>query len=168
MRKFLSLSLLLLLLSCQRVSQDPLKNIQLITPSGDTIETTLAINQADQTQGLSGTKDSDYENDQAMLFFYLEDGDKAFWMPDTYFDLDIFYLDKDLKITDVVRKVPHYVGRANPELIPRVRSVWARHTLELKAVSEISQKLKIGDQLKWKSSLSIPETEAKIKEKGWQ
>ena len=168
MRKFLSLSLLLVLLSCQRVSHDPLKNIQLITPAGDTIETTLAINQADQTLGLSGTQDDDYKNDQGMLFFYLEDGNKAFWMPDTYFDLDIFYLDKDMKITDVVRKVPHYVGRANPELIPRVRSVWSRHTLELKAVSEISQKIKIGDQLKWKSSLSIPETEAKVKEKGWQ
>jgi uncharacterized membrane protein (UPF0127 family) len=150
------------------VSHDPLKNIQLITPSGDVIETTLAINPVDQTQGLSGTQDDDFKNDQGMLFFYLDDGDKAFWMPDTYFDLDLIYLDKDLKITDVVRKVPHYVGRANPELIPRVRSVWARHTLELKAVSEISQKLKIGDQLKWKSSLSISETEAKIKEKGWQ
>ena len=168
MRKFLSLALLALLLSCQRVSHDPLKNIQLITPNGDVIETTLAINQEDQTKGLSGTQDDDFKNDQGMLFYYLEDGDKAFWMPDTYFDLDLIYLDKDLKITDVVRKVPHHVGRANPELIPRVRSVWARHTLELKAVSEISQKLKIGDQLKWKSTLSIPDTEAKIKEKGWQ
>jgi hypothetical protein len=150
------------------VSRDPLKNIELVTPAGDTIETTLAITEADQTKGLSGTQDNDYENDQGMLFFYLQDSEKAFWMPDTYFDLDIFYLDKDLKILDVVRKVPHYVGRANPELIPRVRAIWSRHTLELKATSEISQKLKVGDQLNWKSSLSLPETEVKIKEKGLQ
>lgn len=168
MRKFLSLLVLLSILSCQRVSDDPLKRIQLMTPSGDTIETTLAITASDQTQGLSGTLDKDYETDQGMLFFYLDDSEKAFWMPDTYFDLDIWFLDKDLKILDVAKKVPHYVGRANSQLIPRVRSVWCRHTLELRADSEISNKLKIGDQLKWKSTLSLQETEAKIKEKGMQ
>ena len=168
MRKLLSLTLLFTLLSCQRVSDDPLKRVELGTPGGETIETTLAITEPDQTQGLSGIQDKDFKDDQAMLFFYLTDSDKAFWMPDTYFDLDIFYLDKDMKIVDVVRKVPHYVGRANPDLIPRVRSVWCRHTLELKASSPLSQKLKIGDQLKWKSTLSIAETEAKIREKGLQ
>lgn len=166
MRKLLSLTLLFVLLSCQRVSQDPLKNIELITPGGDTIETILAITNADQTQGLSGTQNDKFEDHQGMLFFYMEDSEKAFWMPDTYFNLDIIFLDKNLKIIDIVRNVPHYVGRANPDLIPKVRAVWARHTLELKATSEIAKKLKIGDQLKWKSSLTIEETEAKIKEKG--
>ncbi len=166
MRKLLSLLLLFVLLSCQRVSQDPLKNIQLATPYGDTIETTLSYTMADQTQGLSGVKNEEYEENQGMLFYYMEDGEKAFWMPDTYFDLDLIFLDKDLKILDIVRNVPHYVGRANPDLIPKVRPVWARHTLELKASSPISKKLKVGDQLKWKSSLSMEKTEAKMKEKG--
>ncbi|HXH32482.1 MAG TPA: DUF192 domain-containing protein [Bacteriovoracaceae bacterium] len=166
MRKLLALLMLSTAVSCQRVSQDPFKKIELLTPSGDTIETTLAITMADQTQGLSGVQDKDFKEDQGMLFYYMEDSEKAFWMPDTYFDLDLIFMDKDLKVLDIVRKVPHYVGRANPDLIPKVRSVWARHTLELKAASEISKRLKVGDVLTWKSSLTMGETEAKIKEKG--
>lgn len=163
MRKFLALGLLFVLCSCQSVSRDPLKKVELVTPLGTHIETTLAITEADQNQGLSGVNEKDFDNDQGMLFFYADDFEKYFWMPDTYFDLDLFYMDKDMKILDIVRKAPHYIGRANPELIPRIRGVWCRHVLEMKSSSEIAKSLKIGDQLQWKSSLSLQETEKKIK-----
>lgn len=165
MRKFLTLLFLFILCSCQSESQDPLKYLILKTPYGDSIKTSLVFSPKDMEQGLSGVKPEDFEEDQGMLFFYLEDGDKYFWMPDTYFDLDLIYLDKDLKITDIIRKLPHYVGRANPDLIPRARGVWSRHTLEMKAGSPISAKLKIGDRLIWESPLNLQETENKIKEK---
>jgi uncharacterized membrane protein (UPF0127 family) len=163
MRKFLSLLLFFSLSSCQSVSQDPLKKVELITPDKSAIKTTLAIKEADQNQGLSGVKPEDFDEDEGMLFFYLEDFEKFFWMPDTYFDLDIFYLDKDLTIVDVVRKAPHYVGRMNPHLIPRIRGVWCRHVLEMKASSGIAKALKIGDRLIWKSKMTLGETEAKIR-----
>ncbi|WP_408097624.1 DUF192 domain-containing protein [Peredibacter sp. HCB2-198] len=163
MRKFLTLALLLVLFSCQSVSRDPLKKVELVTPAGVKIDTTLAITEADQNQGLSGVKEDDFDDNQGMLFFYAEDFEKYFWMPDTYFDLDLFYMDKDLRILDIVRRAPHYVGRASPELIPRIRGVWCRHVLEMKSTSEIAKALKIGDKLEWKSSLSLQETEAKIK-----
>ena len=165
MRKFLALALLFIICSCQSVSRDPLKKVELVTPAGQTIDTTLAVTEHDQNQGLSGVKAGDFDDDQGMLFFYLDDFEKYFWMPDTYFDLDLFYLDKDLKILDIVRRAPHYVGRANQDLIPRIRGVWCRHVLEMKSTSAISQALKIGDQIKWKSSLSLQETENKIRQK---
>jgi len=114
-------------------------------------------------QGLSGVKPEDFAHDQGMLFFYLADEERHFWMPDTYFDLDLFYLDHELRILDIVRKLPHYIGRSNPQLIPRARSVWSRHVLEMKSGSPIAQKLQVGDQLKWKSSLDLKMTEEKIK-----
>ena len=163
MRKLLTLLILLSLWACQAESQDPLKRLELKTPQGDIIKTSLVYTPKDMEQGLSGVKPEDFKEDQGMLFFYLEDGDKHFWMPDTYFDLDIIYLDKDLKILDIVRKLPHYIGRNNPELIPRARGVWSRHVLEMKATSGISAKLKIGDKLEWKSVLNYSETENKIK-----
>lgn len=163
MRKFLTLALMCTLFSCQSVSRDPLKKVELLTPTGAKVDTTLAISEADQNQGLSGVKENDFDDDQGMLFFYAEDFEKYFWMPDTYFDLDLFYMDKDLKILDIVRRAPHYVGRANPELIPRIRGVWCRHVLEMKSTSEIAKALKIGDKLEWKSPLSLQETEAKVK-----
>ena len=97
----------------------------------------------------------DFDDDQGMLFYYKEDGDRYFWMPDTYFDLDLFYLDKDLVILDIVRKLPHHKGRHNEALIPRARGVWCRHTLEMKSGSKIADKLKIGDRLTWKGQASL-------------
>lgn len=162
MRKLLTLLLLLSLWACQSESQDPLRKVILKTSSGETIQTILVYTPKDMEQGLSGVKSEDFEDDEGMLFFYLNEDERHFWMPDTYFDLDIFYLDKDLKILDVNRKVPHYVGRANPELIPRARGAWGRHVLELKSSSALAAKLQVGDQLQWESKLSLKETEDQI------
>lgn len=165
MRKLLTLALLFILLACQSESrkQDPLKYTELITPAGELIETGIAYTPQEQEQGLSGVKSQDFHDNQGLLFFYLHDDEKHFWMPDTYFDLDLIYLDKDLKIVDIIRKLPYYVGRANPDLIPRARGVWSRHTLEMKAGSKISQKLKIGDSLIWKGALTLNELDTKIR-----
>jgi len=113
-------------------------------------------------QGLSGLKAEDFSDDQGMLFFYASEQEMLFWMPDTYFDLDLFFLNKDLKILDIIRKLPHYIGRANPELIPKARGVWARYVLEMKATSPIASKLQIGNILEWSSSLALEETSSKV------
>ena len=169
MRKLLTLILLFTLFACQSESrkssdnQNPLKSVELITAAGDSIATSVVFTPKDQEQGLSGVKPEDFEENQGMLFFYLEDEERHFWMPDTYFDLDLIYLDKDLKVLDIIRKLPFYVGRANMELIPRARGVWCRHTLEMKATSPISARIKIGDVLKWKAPVSLQEAENLIK-----
>ena len=169
MRKLLTLSLLFVLFACQSESrnssdhQRPIKSVELVTPAGDTIQTTLAIDPKTQEQGLSGVKPEDFNDHQGMLFFYLGDEERHFWMPDTYFDLDLFYLDKDLKVIDVIRKLPFYVGRANLDLVPRARGVWCRHTLEMKAASTIAQRLKLGDRLKWKGNATLQQTEEDVK-----
>jgi uncharacterized membrane protein (UPF0127 family) len=163
MRKFLTLLLLLSLSACQSESQDPLKSLELQTPAGELIQTSLVYMPKDMEQGLSGVKPENFSDNQGMLFFYLNDQEMHFWMPDTYFDLDLFFLDKDLKILDIIRKLPFYVGRANPDLIPKARGTWGRYVLEMKATSPVSAKLKIGDQLQWKSSLNLQETEERIK-----
>ncbi len=150
------------MISCQSGSSDPLKYAELITKDGETIKTTLAITGADQEKGLSGTQSDDWDEDQGMLFFYSQDSELRFWMPDTYFDLDIFFLDKDFKIVDVVRKVPHFVGKTPYSSIPKVRGVWARHVLELKAGSKLSDSIKVGDHLRWQSQLTPQQIESKI------
>lgn len=118
----------------------------------------------EQEQGLSGMQPENFDDNEGMLFYYLDDGDKHFWMPDTYFDLDLFYLDKDLRILDIVRKLPHHKGRHNEDLIPRARGVWCRHTLEMKASSPLAAELKIGDQLQWKGEIPLSDMDAKARE----
>ncbi len=164
MPKFLTLCLLFLIFSCQSESRRAPSEAGLITPKGVTIRTKLAITMKEQEQGLSGMRPENFDDDQGMLFYYLEEGDKHFWMPDTYFDLDLFYLDKDLRIVDIVRKLPHHKGRHNEALIPRARGVWCRHTLEMKASSPQAAELRIGDQLTWKANVPFSEMDAKARE----
>lgn len=163
MRKFLTLLLLFTLNACQSESQDSLLKLELKSPYGEIIKTRLVYTPDKMQQGLSGIKPDQFGEDEGMLFFYLEEQEMHFWMPDTYFDLDIIYLDKNLRITEIIRKLPHYIGRANPNMIPRARGVWSRHVLEMKATSPLSQKLKIGDSLLWSSSIGMDEAEERIK-----
>jgi uncharacterized protein len=139
-----------------------LREGSLVTPSGQAINTKLAITSPEQEQGLSGVQPEDFADDQGMLFVYHEDSDKFFWMPDTYFDLDLFYLDKNLVIVDIVRKLEHHKGRHNEALIPRARGVWCRHTLEMKSGSPLATSLKVGDKLTWKGAHSLEEIMVKV------
>ncbi len=164
MPKFLTLCLLILMVSCQSESRRSASEVGLITPKGVTIKTRVAITMKEQEQGLSGMQPENFDDNEGMLFYYLDDGDKHFWMPDTYFDLDLFYLDKDLRILDIVRKLPHHKGRHNEDLIPRARGVWCRHTLEMKASSPLAAELKIGDQLQWKGEIPLSDMDAKARE----
>ncbi len=167
MRKLLVLFSLLILLSCQSESQNqnPLKKVELQTSFGSSIDVTLAIDAKEQEMGLSGVKPEDFGDSEGMLFFYTQDEERHFWMPDTYFELDLFYLDKDLKVIDIVRKLPFYIGRANPNLIPRARGVWCRHVLEMKSTSTIAQKITMGEKLHWKGQIPLIEVERIVKEK---
>jgi uncharacterized membrane protein (UPF0127 family) len=170
MGKLLTGLLLFTLLACQSESRYSegkdnygLGKISLVTPSGDQIRTVLAVTQRDQMQGLSGVRSQQFARDEGLLFYYFDEDERYFWMPDTYFDLDIIFLDKNLKITEILRKLPHHIGRDNPSSIPRARPVWARHALEMRADSPIAQQLKKGDELQWRASVSLQDAEIKLR-----
>jgi hypothetical protein len=131
-------------------------------PSGESLRVRLAITMEEQTQGLSGIKDNDFQNDEAMLFFYKDDADRLFWMPDTYFNLDIFFLEKDLTVVGIDRDVPFHPGRNTPPKIATTKVHYCRHVLELKSASPLAKKIKPGDKLSWTSSPSLWEIEANI------
>ncbi len=141
----------------EAIQADNLKKAFLKTPWKEAIQVELAVSKSDQAKGLSGKKKGSLKFHQGMLFLYKEDGPKSFWMPDTYFDLDIIFLDKDLKILNIQRKVPHHPGRDEPPAIARTPAIMSRHILELAADSKISKKLRVGQQLKWASPTPILE-----------
>lgn len=170
MKKSFLFSILLLfgLCSCQPDSgndsdeTDPLKQVLLVTPYGDQIHASLAWRPEDQNAGLSGVKPEDFGANDGKFFFYLTEDVRYFWMPETFFDLDIFYLDEELFIEDIVRDLPHHETREEP--IPRAPGIFTRHVLEMKADSPIADKLRNGDQFQWKSRLTLPQTESKIRQ----
>lgn len=138
--------------------RNPLKELELITPSMEEIEVELAYTNQEKNLGLQGVRDEEFKENQGKLFFYHTDNTRTFWMPNTYFNLHIFYLDKNLIITDVAWDVQHYSG-SETSLIPRAPAIRSRHVLEMKASSTIASKLKVGDRLIWVSSLNPEETE---------
>ncbi|MCM2350379.1 MAG: DUF192 domain-containing protein [Bacteriovoracaceae bacterium] len=144
-------------------TKDPLKNVELISPSGEIIKVSIAYTSRDQSKGLQGVQPEEFEENEGKLFFYLKDSARTFWMPNTYFNLDIIYLDQELKITDIVWNIEHYTGSVDSE-IPRAPRISSRHVLEMKNGSVISSKLKVGDQFQWKSPLTLQQTESKIRQ----
>lgn len=138
------------------------KSGEITLPSKEIIKVTLAISNNEQTRGLSGVASKNWKDDQAMLFFYANDDYRKFWMPNTYFNLDIFFLDRDLTVLAVDRNVQHYIGRKNPAKIPTTRSVFCRHVLEMKSTSPLSKKIVPGNKLKWTSPISLLQIELDI------
>lgn len=135
-----------------------MKSAKIQTPSGATIYTILAITPSEHEKGLSTVKPEQWPDDYAMLFASLEDNYRTFWMPDTYFDLDIFFLDKDFKVLAVERSLAHHPGRENEGSIPRTRSYVCRHVLEFKSTSPLSASLNVGDKLSWMDPISLEQT----------
>ncbi len=138
--------------------------VELELPSGESLKTQLAITMEEQTQGLSGIQDKDFADNEAMLFIYLEDSPKRFWMPDTYFDLDIFFLDNEMVVIDVDRQVKHHPGRENLNSVARTRAIYCRHVLEIKSSSKLAQQLRPGMKLKWPANPPLWQIERDIRQ----
>lgn len=145
-------------------TRDPLKYVKLVSPTEDVIEASIAYTSKDQQKGLQNVQPEDFKDNEGKLFFYLRTSPRTFWMPNTYFNLDIFYLDENLTIIDIVWNLEHYTGNTNSE-IPRAPRITSRHVLEMKSGSTISSRLKVGDRLEWSSPLSLQQTESKIRQR---
>ncbi len=122
---------------------------------GDGIEINrVLVTDAEHAKGLSGIKPSEFKETEGALFFFKKTGMRNFWMPNTYFDLDIIYLNEDFKILSIDRGVKHHPSRSEP--IPRATPTISRHVLEIKSGTALSKILKPGLILKWKGS-GLPE-----------
>ncbi len=115
----------------------------------------LAITTAETVQGLSGIQADQFEENEGMLFVYKNAAYRRFWMPDTYFDLDIYFLDRSLKVVDIERSVEHHPGRNVPPKIATTRDIYSQYILEIKSSSPLSKQIHIGDQLQLKSKPSL-------------
>ena len=60
-----------------------------------------------QIKGLSGIKRNQLKTNQGAIFIYPNEAPRSFWMPDTYFDLAIIFLDKNLVVKHVEKKHQH-------------------------------------------------------------
>jgi uncharacterized membrane protein (UPF0127 family) len=137
---------------------------QISNSANKKVDLRLSITRAQHAQGLSGIKPSDFRVDEGMLFVNDKMDMRQFWMPDTYFNLDIIYLDQDLKIVAIEKNAPAHPGTTEPPVIYRAKAYRAQFVLETKASSPFSKDLKIGDKLNWISSTSLSEIVLKTRQ----
>lgn len=138
---------------------------QISNPSSQKVNVRLALTRMEHSRGLSGIKASDFPDTQSMLFVNDRMGDRRFWMPDTYFNLDIIFLDSDLKIVGIERNAPAHPGMEEPPVIFRTKTYKAQFVLETKSTASFSKNLKVGDKLKWISPTSISEIVLKTRQR---
>ena len=148
---FLLLGALWIFSACvtnQNTHLSSLQKADILLSSGEQIETFLAMNTSEQARGLSGIPSDEFTSSQGMLFVYPDIGKRGFWMPDTYFDLDIFFLDEDFTVIHISRDMPHHPGKQQSPPIASTEQILCRYALEMRSDSRIAKKIQIGDTLR--------------------
>ena len=130
---------------------------QMKNAQGQVVNLKLAISFEEHTRGLSGLQSREFRSDSGMLFVDSQMGSKRFWMPNTYFNLDIIFLDDKLKIVAIEKNVPFHPGTKEPPMIYRTQTYLAQHVLETKAHCNFSKNLKVNDQLEFIGPTSLSE-----------
>ncbi len=142
---------------------ETIRETNLVLPSGHLLKTSLAITEEEQRQGLSGIQPDQFSDERGLLFFYLEDGQRRFWMIDTYFPLDIIFLDSALNVIAVEKNVPFYPFQKFSPDIPTTKIIWARHVLEIKAGTSLGEEIKTGVRLQITGASSLSKIEQEIR-----
>lgn len=135
-----ALVLLFILSGCTSSTSEQYEAI-LELESGERVLITLADTPAEKTQGVSGIQKKDFAVNEGMLFVYEQMAPRQFWMPNTFFDLDIFFLDQNWKVIHIERDMPAHPGGTEPPEIARTETVTAQYVLEMRADSELAEKI---------------------------
>ena len=102
-----------------------------------------------QIKGLSGIKREQLKTNQGAIFIYPNEAPRSFWMPDTYFDLAIIFLDKNLVVKHVEKKAPAHPGRKEPPVIFRTKNVSAKYVVEIPSENPLIFSLDAGDKFEF-------------------
>nr|VFK10197.1 MAG: Uncharacterized conserved membrane protein, UPF0127 family [Candidatus Kentron sp. LPFa]VFK26266.1 MAG: Uncharacterized conserved membrane protein, UPF0127 family [Candidatus Kentron sp. LPFa] len=138
------------------------RTASLALPSGGSFPIRLLFSAAEHRKGLSGMREADFPDGMGMFFWFSESAPRRFWMPDTWFDLDIVFLDEDLGIIYVARNMQAHPGWETPPPIARTPVIFSRYVLEVKANSAVSKELRKGKRLIWNTPWSLEEIESRI------
>jgi len=117
----------------------------LTMPDGFAVRAELALTPDEQSKGLMFR--TELKENRGMLFVFSEPGMKTFWMKNTFVELDIVFLDKNMTVGKVFHRVtPSRPGQDELE-VARVSSP-ASYVLELNGGAARRHGLKPGSRVK--------------------
>ena len=123
--------------------------LNIISPNGSVIDTSFAVRMQEKTKGLSGLQPNKMKEDQGLFFYYDRIVPMSFWMPNTFFNLDIIFLNPDMQIVAVEENVRHHPGGEDSKGIPTTKTYNSQYVLELKAGQAKKYGIEPGKFLKW-------------------
>lgn len=123
----------------------------LVLPQGQQIHVFIARTPSEHVQGLSHVRPEQFAPNQGMFFSYPSSGFKVFCMRQTHFDLDIFFLDHQMRVIAVDRNLPHHSGLDQNRPAAKTHPIYCRHVLEMRADSDLAKQIKPGMRLQWHS-----------------
>lgn len=145
------LGLISLLFSCETNTAAHLKSYKTAYMQIDQntkFKVYIAETDKQQRDGLSHIHPEDFSASEGMFFPGQRMHLRQFWMPETYFNLDVFFINQDFFVIDIHRNLKHHPKKGNRNEVPLSKEVYSQHVLELKANSDMAKKIKIGTYLK--------------------
>jgi len=118
---------------------------ELALPDGFRVKAELALTPEIQARGLMFREE--LPRDRGMLFVFGGMATRSFWMKNTYMDLDMAFLDADLKVLKVFHRVPRSRPGQSESEVARV-SAPAACVLELPGRAARAHLVKPGAKLK--------------------
>lgn len=105
--------------------------------------------------GLSYFKPEDFPKSTGLYFSYSASGKRKFWMPNTFFALDIIFIDSNMKVVGIERGIlPSPKPNTPIRNIAVTATYIAKDVLEIRANDSWGRSLKAGSQLSWCSQVS--------------
>ena len=121
--------------------------MQVTYPNGTTIRAEVAMNILDQARGLMFRDELPPE--AGMLFVFLEEAERSFWMHRTKIPLDIIWMNADREIVEISADTPPCPGEVRDGCPSYGGNVPAQFVLEVAAGQAAAHGLKLGDRLRF-------------------
>lgn len=107
---------------------------------GELFSVRIARSLGEKKKGLAG--EDSLKRNEGMMFVFSFEWRHAFWMKNVGFPLDFIYLDKNMKIVEMIENQPPCRSFFCPVIIPKAK---AKYVIEVNAGTAERLKLWIGD-----------------------
>ena len=121
--------------------------MQVSFPDGATIRAEVAMNILDQARGLMFREE--LLPGAGMLFVFLEEGERSFWMHRTKIPLDIIWLNANREIVEISADTPPCPSETRDDCPNYGGHAPAQFVLEIAAGQAAAHGLKLGDRLQF-------------------
>jgi len=139
----LTIFLIIIFLSIYFVSKN--KKTEIFFPKQNIkIEAQLAQTILQQTKGLMNVKN--LPENQGMLFVFLDESKKSFWMKNTYIPLDLIFISRDKKIVEIKENFEPCQQKKCPSYTSQKK---AKYVLEVNGGFCQKHQIKEGDEVRF-------------------